>query len=69
VIAATNAIVQEFAEMLSAIATAAVDNNISEAESAAIRSRWQELKSATEEFVLCCEKGDLRAIGPRATPQ
>ncbi|MEY2598074.1 MAG: hypothetical protein RLZZ142_333 [Verrucomicrobiota bacterium] len=65
VVSGTNAVVQEFAEMLSAIATAAVDNAISESETTAIRERWQHLKSATEEFVRCCERGDFEGMGER----
>ena len=57
VVAATNRIVQEFAEMLSAIATAAVDNAITAGEATKIRQRWEHLKSATETFVCCCEHG------------
>ncbi|MDB6170712.1 MAG: hypothetical protein JWL59_23 [Chthoniobacteraceae bacterium] len=62
VVSSTNYIVQEFAQMLGAIATAALDNSITEAETRDIRKRWQELKSATEEFVCCCEKGNFTAI-------
>jgi transcriptional regulator with XRE-family HTH domain len=69
VVTATNAIVQEFAELLSAIAIAAGDNSISEAETRAIRSRWQELKSATEEFVHCCEQGDFGGLSARPEPK
>lgn len=62
VIPATNQIVQEFADLLSVIATAAGDNNISRKEAVAIRQRWEELKSVTEGFVHCCEQGNFGPI-------
>jgi len=62
VVPATNRVVQEFAEMLSVIAGAAVDNNITCAEAERIRSRWEDLKSATEGFVRGCEEGNFRVI-------
>ena len=58
-IPATNEIVQEFADLLAVIATAAADNQITQAESRQIRARWEELKSVTEEFVTCCEQGNF----------
>ena len=62
VVPATNRVVQEFADMLSVIATAALDNNISQKESETIRARWEDLKSETEQFVRCCEHGTFRMI-------
>jgi hypothetical protein len=62
VVPATNQVVQEFAEMLSVIASAAVDNNITSAEADRIRSRWEDLKSVTEGFVRGCEEGNFRVI-------
>ena len=62
VIPATNEIVQEFADMLSVIATAATDNDISKTEAEKIRARWEDLKSETESFVRCCEQGNFRLI-------
>jgi hypothetical protein len=59
---ATNQIVQEFADMLSAIALAAGDNKISRQEAKNIRARWEELKQVTELFVHCCENGNFGAI-------
>lgn len=59
---ATNQIVQEFADLLAVIAKAAHDNAISPAEAAAIRARWEELKSGTEGFVRCCEEGNFAAL-------
>jgi hypothetical protein len=63
---ATNQIVQEFADMLSAIALAAGDNHISKQEAKNIRARWEELKQVTEGFVQCCENGNFGAIRERA---
>jgi len=61
-IPATNEIVQEFADMLAEIASAAADNHISSAEAKTIRARWEELKSVTECFVRCCEAGTFTLI-------
>ena len=58
-IPATNRILQEFADLLSVIATAAGDNHISPDESKKIRARWEDLKSVTEGFVHCCEEGNF----------
>ena len=61
-IPATNEIVQEFADLLAVIATAAADDNISPPEAKKIRARWEDLKSVTEGFVRCCEEGNFSAI-------
>ncbi len=61
-IPATNEIVQEFADLLAVIATAAADNQITAKESTSIRARWEELKCVTEEFVACCEAGNFSAL-------
>jgi hypothetical protein len=61
-IPATNEIVQEFADLLAVIATAASDNQITRKESVEIRERWEELKSVTEGFVACCEEGNFTAL-------
>jgi len=58
-IPATNEIVQEFADLLAVIATAAADNQITQKEANEIRARWEELKSVTESFVVCCEEGNF----------
>jgi len=58
-IPATNQIVQEFADLLAVIATAAADNQITNKEAQQIRVRWEELKSVTESFVACCEEGNF----------
>jgi hypothetical protein len=63
---ATNRIVQEFADMLSAIAIAAGDNHITKQEAKSIRARWEELKQVTEGFVRCCEDGHFGVIRERA---
>jgi len=62
VVPATNRVVQEFAEMLSVIANAAVDNDISRAEADRIRLKWEDLKSVTEGFVRACEEGNFQTI-------
>jgi hypothetical protein len=66
-IPSTNHIVQEFADMLGVIATAAADSQISKDEAKAIRRRWEDLKSVTEGFVRACEHGDFNAIKAAAT--
>jgi hypothetical protein len=66
-IPATNEIVQEFADLLAVIATAASDNQITQKESKAIRARWEELKSVTEGFVACCEEGNFSALKDKPT--
>jgi hypothetical protein len=60
--AASHEIIHEFADMLSTIAAAALDNKITSAEAKDIRARWQALQSDTEEFVRSCEQGDFRPI-------
>jgi hypothetical protein len=61
-IPATNEILQEFADLLAVIATAASDNQISQKEAQQIRARWEELKSVTETFVACCENGNFSPL-------
>lgn len=61
-IPATNEIVQEFADLLAVIATAAADNHITGKEAHAIRERWEELKCVTESFVACCEGGNFSVM-------
>jgi hypothetical protein len=71
-IPATNQIVQEFADLLAVIASAAADNAITKQESKAIRARWEELKTVTEGFVRCCEEGNFsplrKDLGSGANP-
>lgn len=57
---AMNEVVQEFADLLAVMASAASDNHISKAEATDIRARWEELKSVTEGFVQSCEEGNFR---------
>jgi transposase len=59
VLPAASEIMQEFADMLSMIAQAAVDNVVTKAETEGIRRRWEELKSVSEGFVRSCEQGDF----------
>jgi len=59
---ATNQIVQEFADLLAVIATAATDNQITRNEARNIRDRWEELKTVTEGFVRCCEEGNFAPL-------
>ena len=61
-IPATNQIVQEFADLLHVIAKATADDTITQPESKEIRARWEELKTVTEGFVACCEKGNFDHI-------
>jgi hypothetical protein len=61
-IPATNEIIQEFADLLAVVATAAADNAISPDEAKKIRARWEELKTVTECFVHCCEEGNFRPL-------
>lgn len=58
----TNAIVQEFADMLAVIATAAADNHITKDEAKQIRRRWEELKSVAEGFIRAAEDGNFGAL-------
>ena len=66
-IPSTNSIVQEFADMLGVIATAAADNAITPVEAKAIRRRWEDLKSVTEGFVASSEEGNFAVIKNEAT--
>jgi hypothetical protein len=59
---ATNQIVQEFADLLAVIATAAGDNHIDPSEAQTIRHRWEDLKTVTETFVSCCEQGNFARL-------
>lgn len=68
-IPATNEIVQEFADLLAVIATAASDNQITSKEAKDIRGRWEELKSVTEGFVACCEAGNFGPLREQRSEQ
>ena len=60
----TTGIVEEFADMLTTIATSASDNKITPEEAKKIRARWEELKSVTESFVRACESGNFGEVRP-----
>ncbi len=62
---ATNAIVQQFADLLVSITTAASDRAISTPEAAHIRSHWDDLKTTTEGFVRACELGNFDHLPAR----
>jgi len=62
IIPVANEIVQEFADMLAAIATAAADSKITKDEARQIRQRWEELKSVTEGFVRASEQGSFDGL-------
>lgn len=68
-IPATNEIVQEFADLLAVIATAAADNQITPQEAKSIREKWEELKSVTEGFVACCEGGNFSTLKDKNSSQ
>jgi hypothetical protein len=57
-----NSVVQEFADLLSVMAAASQDGQITSTEARSIRARWEQLKSVTEDFVHCCESGNFRDI-------
>lgn len=61
-IPATNQIVQEFADLLAVVASAAADNAVTAPEAKKIRARWEQLKSVTETFVHCCESGNFSEL-------
>jgi len=61
-IPATNQIVQEFADLLAVVASAAADNSITPPEAKKIRARWEQLKTVTETFVHCCESGNFNDL-------
>jgi hypothetical protein len=54
---ATQRILTEFSELLSAISKSVADSSITRREAESIRSEWEDLKSTTENFVDACEDG------------
>ena len=62
VVPATHELVQQFADLLSEISQAALDNKITLKEAQKIRQCWDELKSHAEGFVPCCEEGDFASL-------
>lgn len=63
---ATNEIVQQFADLLESITTAARDRRITPEEAINIRERWDDLKAFTESFVRACEQGNFDNLPPPA---
>jgi len=61
-IPATNDIVQQFADMLGVIATAAADQQITDVEAKRIRAQWEGLKGVTEGFVQAAEAGNFGGL-------
>jgi hypothetical protein len=59
---ATNEIIQQFADLLSAISDSAADHRITKVETRLIRKHWDELKTITEGFVRACEDGDFEKL-------
>jgi len=58
VIRATQSILKEFSEVLEAVSKSLDDDGKIDAEEAEqIRNEWEDLKEATESFVVACEKG------------
>lgn len=62
ILPATQEIIGQFSELLSRISAAAVDHSITTEEASDIREGWDKLKSYTESFVRCCEKGDFEQM-------
>jgi hypothetical protein len=65
-IPATNQMVQEFADLLMVVSTAATDSQVTRKEAEMIRDRWEQLKTVTEEFVRDCEQGAFGALRTEA---
>jgi hypothetical protein len=63
VLAETQRILKEFAEVLNAVSTAWQDARVSPDEAEVIRREWDELKSVAETFVTRCEKHAREAKG------
>lgn len=58
----TNAIIQQFADLLGAITEASNDRKITGDETDRIRRHWDDLKTFTEGFVRACEEGDFDGL-------
>lgn len=56
---ATNTIIQQFADLLESITTAASDRTVTAEEASRIRKHWDDLKTTTEGFVRACEQGNF----------
>jgi hypothetical protein len=58
VIRATQGLLKEFSEVLEAVSKSLDDDGeIDQEEAEKIRNEWEDLKEATESFVVACEKG------------
>lgn len=66
---ATQQIIGHFAQLLSEVSVAAVDQSVSRSEAQEIRAVWDKLKSYGEGFVRGCEKGDYRDTRQQTSPQ
>lgn len=62
----TQGVVNDFSEMLSAVSRSVEnDGQISPPEAELIRRKWENLKTAAEEFVTACERGLYRDMKRR----
>lgn len=62
VLPATQEIISQFSSLLGRISEAALDHSIMPDEASEIRDCWDKLKSYTEGFVRCCERGDFEQM-------
>ena len=58
----SSALVKQFADLLSTVASAASDSKISQREARAIRREWEKLKRIAEGYVQCCEGGSFKQL-------
>jgi len=68
VLPATQEIIGQFSALLHEISKAAADNRITAEEADEIRESWDSLKSYTEGFVACCEKGNFDELKKMPPP-
>lgn len=54
---ASNSLIKDFSLLISELATACEDQEISPTESVALREKWNSLRKRAEGFVRACEKG------------
>lgn len=69
VLPATHEIIRQFSVLLQEISMAAADDQITADEAEEIRGRWDKLKSFTEGFVACCEKGNFDELRRIPAPE
>jgi hypothetical protein len=69
VLPATHEIIRQFSVLLQEISMAAADDQITADEAEEIRGRWDKLKSYTEGFVACCEKGNFDELRRIPAPE